>query len=232
MVNRPEKVPSPLSCRLSQVSASACFSSPCSSPASCRSASSREIFSSIRRAAWRSRRAFIPPDALATSTASASARCAGVTAAGSRSADRTITRTWSTPIAPAANATRVAAYLSARSRASHSPPAITARVDPVSRAAHAPVSAAPAAAATARRSASASTASFNATTWDSNPANPTSASPSSPAPSDPTGTPAAVPTAARAAATSPGNTEGRSWVTVMPPPSRQAPTEPHPDPTS
>ena len=129
---------------------------PRSSVASCSSASRRSraasaraisavAVSSIRRAAWRSRRASVPPTALTTSPASAARRCSRVEPAGSCSAAVTITRAWASLIAPSAKASRVAAYRSASSRPSHNPPATTARVLPVRDAAQASVPVAPSA---------------------------------------------------------------------------------------
>ena len=119
---------------------------------------------------------------------------------GSCSAARTITRAWAWLIPPAANASRVAAYLSSSSRASQSPPAITPRVVPVRLAAHASVPVAPSRFANRRRSTSASRASLTAPTWfSSTDASATDAASSS-SDNDTTGTPATDPTASRAAA--------------------------------
>ena len=67
------------------------------------------------------------------------ATCSAVASTGACSAAFTITRTCSTRSAPAANASRVAAYLSCSSPASRNPPAACSRVDPVNRATHASV---------------------------------------------------------------------------------------------
>ncbi len=108
-------MPSPLSDKVHQVSTSARSASAFSWSDSCRSANSTETVSNIRRAACRSRFAFIgrpdrdpTPVAFATSAASAAASCSPVTPAGARSAALTITRTCSTRNNPAANASRVA----------------------------------------------------------------------------------------------------------------------------
>ena len=174
MRNLPSNVPSPLSCRAKNVSASAVRASRPSRIASCRSARSRSSAANIRRAACRSRLASVgrpdlvpAPVARATSHSSAAATCQGAASPGACSAAWTITRTCSSRSSPAANASRVAAYLSRNSPAIRSPPAICSRVPPVSRANHASVPVSAVSSATRRRSASADNASRNAAARDS-----------------------------------------------------------------
>ena len=105
--------------------------------------------------------------------------------AGACSAAVTITRTCSTRTRPAANASRVAAYLVCNNPASHNPPAACSWVETVNRASQASVPVSPVCSATRRRSASAETSNRNAAARDSSRASsattPPSASPVSPA---------------------------------------------------
>ena len=223
ITNRPAKVPSPLSYRVHQVSASARSASAFSWSDSCRSATSTETTSNIRRATCRSRFAFNgrpdrdpTPVAFATNSASAAANCSPLTPAGARSAARTITRTCSTRNRPAANASRVAGYVSCNRRANHNPPEATSRGSAVNRINHAVVSVSAVSSATRRASASAANASRHAATWDSNADSSAIASPSSCADSAAAGTDNPSPTARRACATHAAACPGaRSWVIVI-----------------
>jgi hypothetical protein len=163
-----------LSCRAKNVSASADRVSRPNKIASCRTARSWSMVANIRRAACRNRLAPNPrpdrvpaPVALATSHSSAAATCATVASAGACSAAFTIPRTWSTPSPPAANAARVAAYLSSNNAAIRNPPAACSRDVPVNRASHASVPVSAVASATRRRSASTDSPSRNAAARDS-----------------------------------------------------------------
>ena len=125
----PAKVPSPLSCSARNVSASAVRASRPSRIASCRSARSWSIVGEHpprrlpqplgivgrARPGARSRRLG------RRATASAAATCSGVASTGACSAALTITRTCSSRSSPAANASRVAAYLSRSSRGDPQP---------------------------------------------------------------------------------------------------------------
>ena len=143
------------------------------------------------------------------------ASCSLVTPAGARSAALTITRTCSTRNRPAANASRVAGYVSCNCRASHNPPEATSRGSAVNRISHAVVSVSAVSSATRRTSASAANASRHAATWDSNADSSAIASPSSCADSTPAGTACPSTTARRACATHADGLPGaRSWVIV------------------
>ncbi len=154
----------------------------------------------------------------ATSHSSAIATCSGVAVAGICSAARTITRTCSTRSRPAANAARVAGYLDSSSRASHSPPAATSRVEPVSAATQASVPVAASRSASARRSASASSARRQDSTCACNATSPVIASATSPSDTDDSPTEAPEVTSSRAASTTGTGTAGagNAWIDMTP----------------